>query len=59
MAHMESDMVGTLEKMNKDVSGPEASATQATSGYSKSCGDPYLGTSITQRASVHGKGSSN
>lgn len=38
MAHLESDMVGTMEKMDKDASSPEAAATQTTSGNPKRCG---------------------
>lgn len=59
MAHMESDAVGTLRKMDKASSGPEAPATQATFGCSKGWGDPYLGLSVICSASVHGSGSSN
>lgn len=38
MAHWESDMVGAMEKMDKDASSPEAAATQTTSGNPKRCG---------------------
>ena len=38
MADLESDMVGTMEKLNKDVSSPEAATTQTTSGNPKRCG---------------------
>lgn len=50
MAHLESDVVGTVGKMDKRVSCPEAPATQNTSGHPKGHGDPYLGIPVTQSA---------
>lgn len=43
----------------QNCSGPEAPATQATSGCPKGYEGPYRGTSVTQSASVLGLGSSN
>lgn len=45
--------------MDKGVAGPEIAATQATYGCPKGYEDPYLGTRMTQSASVHGLGTSN
>lgn len=59
MAYMQRDTVGTLRKMDKGISGPEAPDTQATSGGCKGYRDHCLCTSMTQSNSVHGSGSSN
>lgn len=57
-----SKVMARMDKVmenGQNCSGPEAPATQATSGCPKGYEDPYLGTSVTQSASVLGLGSSN